>query len=98
MLKGIAAIHPLMEANQEGASARLKGICEEFESIFMTYMLKSMRTAFAGEGILGKSHEREIMDAMFDENLALELSRGGGIGLGKVLFERLKEADNGSSV
>ena len=91
------AAQPHTGANQEAASTRLKGICEEFESIFMTYMLKSMRTAMVEEGIMGNSHESKIMNAMFDENLALEVSKGGGIGLGKVLFERLGEASGLSS-
>jgi flagellar protein FlgJ len=92
MLKEISMTQPVAGANQDGASARLKGICTEFESIFMTYMLKSMRSAMVEEGIMGNSHESKIMNAMFDENLALEVANGGGIGLGNILFERLGEA------
>ena len=90
MLKEISMTQPVVGANQDGASARLKSICAEFESIFMTYMLKSMRSAMFEEGIMGNSHETKIMNSMFDENLALEVANGGGIGLGDVLFERLK--------
>ena len=91
MLKEIAAVHPHTGADQDGSAFRLKTICAEFESIFMTYMLKSMRTAFVGEGIMGNSHGMEIMNAMFDENLAQETAKGGGVGLGDILFERLSE-------
>jgi Rod binding domain-containing protein len=97
MLKGISMTQPVAGTNQDGASARLKGICAEFESIFMTYMLKSMRSAMVEDGIMGNSHESKIMTSMFDENLALELANGGGIGLGKVLFERLAGATGISS-
>jgi len=90
MLKEISSMtQPVAGANQDGASARLKSICAEFESIFMTYMLKSMRSAMVEDGIMGNSHESKIMNSMFDENLALEVANGGGIGLGDVLFERL---------
>ena len=91
MLTEIGAVRPHTEADQDGSSSRLKSICAEFESIFMTYMLKSMRSAFVEEGIMGNSHETEIMNAMFDENLALEAAKGGGIGLGDILFDRLFE-------
>ena len=97
MLKEISMTQPVVDANQDGASARLKSICAEFESIFMTYMLKSMRSALVEDGIMGNSHETKIMNSMFDENLALEVANGGGIGLGDVLFERLKGASGISS-
>ena len=97
MLKEISIAQPVVGANQDAASARLKSICSEFESIFMTYMLKSMRSAMVEEGIMGNSHESKIMNSMFDENLALEVAHGGGIGLGDVLFERLKGASGISS-
>ena len=97
MLQEIATTQPHTSANQDGASTRLKRICAEFESIFMTYMLKSMRSAMVEEGIMGNSHESKIMNSMFDENIALEVANGGGIGLGDVLFERLGEASGISS-
>ena len=40
---------------------------------------------------MGNSHEMKIMNAMFDENLAREAAKGGGVGLGDILFERLSE-------
>ena len=91
MLKEIVAVRPYTGADQDGSSSRLKSICAEFESIFTTYLLKSMRSAFVEEGIMGSSHETKIMNAMFDENLALETAKGGGIGLGDILFERFFE-------
>jgi flagellar protein FlgJ len=97
MLEKIGTVQTYTGTNQDAGAARLKTICAEFESIYMTYMLKSMRTAMVEEGIMGNSHESKIIHAMFDENLALEVSRGGGIGLGKVLFERLAEASGLSS-
>jgi flagellar protein FlgJ len=90
MLKEISSMTPpVTGAIQDGTSARLKSICAEFESIFMSYMLKTMRSALVEDGIMGNSNESKIMNAMFDENLALEVANGGGIGLGDVLFERL---------
>ena len=97
MLSKIVTVQPQTGANQDGTASRLKSICAEFESIFMTYMLKSMRSAFGEEGIMGNSHESKIMNAMFDENLALEAAKGGGVGLGDILFERLLKESSMSS-
>ena len=71
--------------------AKLEKACSDFESIFITYMLKSMRTAVTEDGFLGNSNESKIIRSMFDENLALGMSKGKGMGLGKMLFENLKD-------
>jgi flagellar protein FlgJ len=69
----------------------LEKACSEFESIFITYMLKSMRSAVTEDGLLGNSNESKIIRSMFDENLALGMAKGKGMGLGKMLFESLKD-------
>jgi len=40
---------------------------------------------------LENSNESKIIRSMFDENLALEMAKGKGMGLGKMLFESLKD-------
>ena len=98
MVKPVAAGPDITGFHKDSSQTKLEKTCAEFESIFITYMLKSMRTTVVDDGLFGNDNESKIIKSMFDENLALELSRGGGIGLGKVLFDRLKEADNGSNV
>jgi len=70
---------------------KLEKTCSEFESIFITYMLKSMRSAVTEDGLLGNSNESKIIRSMFDENLALSMAKGQGMGLGRMLFESLKD-------
>ena len=91
MLKGITANQSLMGSHKDAGDSRLKRTCLEFESIFITYMLKSMRKTVAEDGLLGKSNEGKIINSMFDEKLAQGIARGGGIGLGRMLFEQLKD-------
>ena len=69
---------------------RLKRTCAEFESIFITYMLKSMRNTVVEGGLLLKSNEGKIFNSIFDEKLGQGIANSGGIGLGKMLFEKLK--------
>jgi flagellar protein FlgJ len=53
-------------------------------------MLKSMRSSVTESGIMGNSEERKIIQSMFDEKLADRIGEQGGIGIGKILFEQLK--------
>ena len=82
---------PGLNKNESQARLRLKEACSEFESVFITHMLKSMRSAVGQNGIIGNSHESKIFKAMFDENLALGISKSGGIGIGSVLIESIEE-------
>ena len=90
MVKGITTNQSLMGSHKDAWNSRLKSACTEFESIFITYMLKSMRNTLAEDGLFGKSNEAKIVQSMFDEKFAVGIARGGGIGLGRILFDELK--------
>ena len=91
MIKPVAAGPAVTGLNKDGSQAKLKKTCAEFESIFITYMLKSMSTTMDDDPLLGNNNESKIIKSMFNENLAQEISRGGGMGLGSMLFESLKD-------
>ena len=91
MIKAIATTPNATIAPNDLRQARLEKACSQFESIFITYMLKSMRTAVTEDGILKNSNESEIIQSMFDENLDQAMAKGKGMGLGKMLFESLKD-------
>jgi len=90
MVNGIASDSGLTGLHNDVKYTGLKRACAEFESILITYMLKSMRNTVVEDGILGKSNEGKIFNSMFDEKLGLGIAKSGGIGLGKMLFEKLK--------
>ncbi len=89
MLKPIGIDPSLAESNKNISQARLEKACSEFESIFINYMLKSMGETLIEDGCDG-NNENKIIRSMFNENLALGIAKGGGIGLGKIMFECLK--------
>jgi flagellar protein FlgJ len=91
MLEGISANQGIRGLHKPGSEDRLKRTCEEFESLFLTYLLKSMRNTASKEGPFGTSNEGDIVRSMLDEYLALGIARGGGIGLGTMLLELIKE-------
>ena len=93
MVKGITNTQSVPGSQKDVLNSRLKSACTEFESIFITYMLKSMRNTLVEDGLFGKSNEAKIVKSMFDEKLAIGIARGGGIGLGRILFEELMKND-----
>ncbi|MEA3357912.1 MAG: rod-binding protein [Thermodesulfobacteriota bacterium] len=68
----------------------LKKACTEFESIFITHMLKAMDKTIDKGGLLGNSNENKMIKSMFNERLGNSIARSGGIGIGEILFEKLK--------
>ena len=98
MLDKMASV-PVENGLSRGMEDRnLRRTCAEFESIFLTYLLKSRRGTIAEGGVLGNSNESQMVKSMFDENLAMGIARNGGMGLANMLYERLRDSspDNAS--
>lgn len=91
MLKSIAADSLSKNFQKDLSQTRLERTCVEFETIFINYIMKSARSSIAKIGIADDNREGEIIKSMFDERLADKIAKGGGIGLGSILFERLKD-------
>ena len=91
MLTGISRTNSTpMDPRHTNDSQRLKKACSDFESIFINQMLKVSDTGISGEGGFLKGNDGKIIKSMFNEKLAGTMSSGGGIGLGEILFEKLK--------
>lgn len=91
MIKSVVAGPEGSGLRKDGYQAKLEKTCAEFESIFITHMLKSMNTTIDNDPLLGNDNESKIIKSMFNENLAQEIARGGGMGVGNMLFESLKD-------
>jgi Rod binding domain-containing protein len=74
--------------SQDDVRNKLKHTCQEFESLFITYLLKSQETLSVENSFFGKN---KIIQAMFHENLAKDIAASGGMGLGDMLFERFEK-------
>ena len=66
----------------------IRAVAQQFESLFTSMMLKSMREAKLGEG-LGDSQQTDLYQGMYDQQLALKMSQGKGIGLADMLVQQL---------
>jgi Rod binding domain-containing protein len=61
-----------------------KEAAQQFESIFINMMLKSMRQATERSGLFD-SQASKTYESMFDQQIAVELSKGGMFGVADVL-------------
>jgi len=85
--QGLAALRTSARAQDAGA---LKAAAQQFESLFTQMLLKNMREAGKGFGDnLFGSDQSDFYQGMFDEQIALQLSRGGGLGLADMLIRQL---------
>ena len=73
------------------APTALKEAARQFESLFTQMLLKSMREANKsfGEDSLFGSDQGEMYQDMFDDQIAMQLSKGKGLGLADMLIKQL---------
>lgn len=69
---------------------KLRSACEGFEAVFVNKLWKQMRSNVPQEGYLHSREEKHYV-GLFDQKLAEKLSSAGGIGIGDMLFEQLRE-------
>lgn len=67
----------------------LEKVAQQFESIFVKMMLDSMRDATFGDPLMG-SEDGQFFQNMYDEQLSVEMSKTGSIGLADVIVKQLK--------
>lgn len=85
------------KAGSTGNDPKLRRACAEFESIFLHYLLKSARKGLPGNGLFDKTNESKIYQSMLDEQMALSIALGRGLGLGDVLYDSLQQASDNTS-
>ena len=69
--------------------AALREVASQFEALFVQSMLKNMREASLGDPIFGNSDQHDMYQEMMDQQLAVEMASGKGIGLADMLVRQL---------
>lgn len=79
---------------RRGANANdpstLREVARQFESLFTKMMLESMRSASFGDPMFG-SDQVDMYQDMMDDQLAVQLSQGKGLGLADMLIRQLSQ-------
>jgi flagellar protein FlgJ len=88
-----AALTRLKAAARMDKRASTSTVARQFETLFTQMMLKSMRSASLGSGILDSEQSKQYRD-LADSQLAMSLStRGNGLGIAKMLERQLLGRD-----
>jgi flagellar protein FlgJ len=83
--QGLAALKA--GVHQQSPEA-LREAARQFESLLARMMIRSMREASLGEGLLD-SEQGDLYQDMLDQQWAVELTRGRGLGLADLLIRQL---------
>ena len=75
--------------------AKLKEAAEEFEALFVSFMLKTMRKTVMKSGLLESGLGGEIMESLFDQELSRNIAQNSQLGFAETL---LRELDTSESV
>ncbi len=78
---GLAALRHQAREDQAGASEK---VARQFESLFIQMMVKQMRQASFGDGLLD-SKQTKFVQEMYDQQLAVHLSEQRGMGMSEML-------------
>lgn len=81
-------IAALRNQAQKDPQQAARAVAEQFESVFLSMMLKAMRDA-TPEGGLFDSEQMKAYQSMHDQQAAISLAKSGGIGLADVIERQL---------
>jgi peptidoglycan hydrolase FlgJ len=81
----------LRAAAQNRDPEALKAAARQFEALFLQQMLKSMRASSPGDDLLG-GEQSDFYRDLYDQQLALHLAGGKGLGVGDLLLRQLQQS------
>ena len=93
-LQSLAAISPMSALGTsvpKTAEEGLRRVTQEFESVFISELLKQMRKPEWSNGLFGEDRTMKIYAVMRDESFASEMSKAGGLGIGSMLYAELRK-------
>jgi flagellar protein FlgJ len=74
--------------------AKLREAANDFESIFIQQMLKTMRKTSFESDLLPKSEGEKVFQSLLDEQYAQISAKSGSLGLGEMIYQQLKPKVN----
>jgi flagellar protein FlgJ len=84
-LAGLGSLKRQASSDKKAATAE---VARQFEAMFVQQVLKEVRKAKLSDGIMDSS-QSDFYQEMYDQQLALHLTKGGGLGLAQVLERQL---------
>jgi flagellar protein FlgJ len=82
---------------REKPSEAAREVAEQFESIFIELMMKSMRSATPKDSLFN-SDQMEAYQDIFDKQLAIDMASSGGLGLAEIIQQQIAYTQGFDSV
>ncbi len=70
-------------------TTKLGEACNDFEALFVKYMMQQMRKTVPEDGLFGRSQAEKIYTGMLDDEVAKSVSYGRGLGLARAMYEQM---------
>jgi len=70
-------------------TGKLEKACNDFEALFVKYMMQQMRDTIPADGMLGQSQAEKIYTGMLDDEVAKSVSHGRGLGLAAAMYQQM---------
>jgi peptidoglycan hydrolase FlgJ len=86
-------LHPVLNSlsePQDHSDAELKKVSKDFEAVFMRMLFKEMRSSVEKSSLMGNSRAMEFFENLQDDQMSSKLASAGGLGIGNVVYQRLK--------
>jgi peptidoglycan hydrolase FlgJ len=78
----------LKQGAREQTPEAIKEVAKQFESVFLSMVLKSMRQAKLADGALD-NNQSEFYRDMYDQQMAIHLAGKPGVGLADLIAQQL---------
>jgi flagellar protein FlgJ len=85
-----SGLQALKRAAAKNDPTAIRKVAQQFESMFTRMMLKSMRDTVGTDPLFGSDAEKTYQ-GMYDDQLAIQLSKGRGLGLADMLVRQLQK-------
>ena len=95
-LARMSARSPSESPEEAEKDRKLRKSCADFEALFISYIFQTMRKTVPESAYTAKMPGKDTYTMIMDHKLSEDLSRRGGIGLQKVLYEQLKQRPEGA--
>ena len=87
----LSGLNALKLKSRENPQEAVREVAQQFESVFVTMMMKSMRDTLPKDGMFASS-QMDTYQEMMDQQLAHDLTRADGFGLAAVIERQLSAA------
>jgi peptidoglycan hydrolase FlgJ len=75
----------------------LEKTCQDFESLFVSYMMQQMRQTIPEGGLINRSQGEKIYTGMLDNEIAKTVSNSQGMGLARIMYEQMAAIQDNES-